>query len=404
MRHKLYFIGNLLLSLCLLFTFTFSHAIPASAKTSKQDITIEVRSDDEVFFEFVAENKDEDSTYSVRITEKESKYLWESKIEVDGKTVSETEFKINKIRENYEPEELEIRILNVILGKEDSNVLDEYLNDVFDIASDQSENKYSDNNDGKVRAQVAPLVIPLAAGAISSSALASLEAALFATLAAGTAAVATGILEDRHRSSDEEAEISTRKTYPDNWDEFTGIPSARSTSATKHIELSGVNEIVDRIHNDRRNDGDLEIFISTTEPRGSVLLVYDINSTLRTTVNRHLGNYVDGSQIRDRFYNNERLNLDGYTVFLIFSERRQELFHVHFVPQSDRTKELKYMRYRGNFDLQIFDRVSYDPSYNRDLQTTSRDQLNWEKNYERAMNNRNLLRDTTGKRSVVPYK
>ncbi len=82
-------------------------------------------------------------------------------------------------------------------------------------------------------------------------------------------------------------------------------------------------------------------------------MVYDINSTLRTTVNRHLGNYVDGSKIANSSYRNESLNLSGYTVFLIFSHKDQRLFHAHFVPQADRTKELKHQRYLGNFDFKF---------------------------------------------------
>lgn len=91
MNSKLTIIGNILLTLCLLFTFTFSNAVPASAKKSKQDISIEVYSDNDILFELVAENTDRDATYSVTILQKGNQYLWKSKIDVDGKTVSKTE-------------------------------------------------------------------------------------------------------------------------------------------------------------------------------------------------------------------------------------------------------------------------------------------------------------------------
>ncbi|WP_243014968.1 hypothetical protein [Brevibacillus borstelensis] len=197
MNSKLTIIGNILLTLCLLFTFTFSNAVPASAKKSKQDISIEVYSDNDILFELVAENTDRDATYSVTILQKGNQYLWKSKIDVDGKTVSKTEIKIKKIKRDFEPKELEKHLSNVLLGKEDSNELEEYINKVF-----IQEEKTELNNRGKVTTQAVPLLIPLAAGAISSSALATLEAALFATVATATAAVATAILEERYRYSD----------------------------------------------------------------------------------------------------------------------------------------------------------------------------------------------------------
>ncbi|GED55024.1 hypothetical protein [Brevibacillus borstelensis] len=197
MNSKLTIIGNILLTLCLLFTFTFSNAVPASAKKSKQDISIEVYSDNDILFELVAENTDRDATYSVTILQKGNQYLWKSKIDVDGKTVSKTEIKIKKIKRDFEPKELEKHLSNVLLGKEDSNELEEYINKVF-----IQEEKTELNNQGKVTTQAVPLLIPLAAGAISSSALATLEAALFATVATATAAVATAILEERYRYSD----------------------------------------------------------------------------------------------------------------------------------------------------------------------------------------------------------
>lgn len=176
------------------------------------------------------------------------------------------------------------------------------------------------------------------------------------------------------------------------------------TSATRHVELAGVNEIANRIKRDRNNDGDLEIYISSKSPRNQVLLVYDINSTLKTTVNRHLGNHLNGRKITDASYRNERLDLKGYTVFLIYDYDDQELFHVHFVPQADRSAELHYMRYCGNFDLQIFPRIRSNPSYSEFLQKTERDRLEFEKKYKQAIKGRNLLKDSKGNRSVVPYK
>lgn len=401
---------KLLLTFCLLFTFSFTNSVTASSEEDiikvKSNINIKVIENDDVFFKLVAEDEEDNSTYSVSIIEQEDNhYQWESRITINDKKVSETEFTITEIKDNFNPIDLERHLSNVLTGENHSEDLENYLNEVFKISSKEIEfnNKYSQQNN-EVGALVVPLVIPLAAGAISTSTLAALEAALFAAVATATATVATAILEERHRSSNETAEVRTKDTYPDNWSDFTGIPSGRTTSATKHIELEGLNEIAERIRRDRNNDGNLEVFVSTTDIRESVLLVFDINSSLRTTVNRHLGNYIDGSRMSDTTYRNERLNLNGYTVFLIYNYRDQQLFHAHFVPQADRREELKYMRYVGNFDLQIFDKVRHTPSYNEHLQRTETERSDYERKYRQAKRDRNLLRDSDGNKSVVPYK
>ncbi|EST53951.1 hypothetical protein T458_22140 [Brevibacillus panacihumi W25] len=405
MNFKFDLLGKILLTFCLLFTFTFTNPVIASPQNNKSKVSIEVTQNNDVFFELVAENRKEDSIYSVRITESEdNQYLWRSEILIEEEIVSETEFIITEIKDNFDDSELEKVLSKVLTGEAESSDLEEYLNKVFKISSEETTIGTRSNQGDEISTFAAPLLIPLAAGAISSSTLAALEAALFATLATATATVATAILEERHRSSKDTAEVKTRNTYPENWSSFTGYPSITSTAATRHIELDGVNEIANRIKGDRNNDGDLEIFISTTDPRDSVLVVFDINSRLTTKVSRHLGNYLTGEQTMDPSFGPERLNLNGYTVFLIFNHRGGNVFHAHFVPQTDRSKELRYMRYRGNFDLKIFDRVSHNPSYNKKLQKTDSDLQRWHQNFDRAINNRNLSRDSNGKRSIVPYK
>ncbi|GIO06187.1 hypothetical protein J31TS6_22150 [Brevibacillus reuszeri] len=407
MKRYLSVLRNVLLTFCLLFTFIFTSPVTALSReqstTINADIEIEVPENDEVFFELLARNDHENSTYSIKIIEQDDHYLWMSQITLDGKEVSATEFTINEIKDSFDPKELERQLTKTLQGTTDSKDLEDYLNEVFDIASEEESDK--SNRNEKASALAVPLlVVPLAAGVISSSTIAALETALFATLTAATATVATAILEERHRSSNATAEVRTRNTYPENWSDFTGIPSATSTTATKHIALEGVEEISDRIKRDRNNDGDLEIYVSTTDIKESVLVVYDINSSLNTTVNRHLGNKLDRSELSDPSYRNETLNLRGYTVFLIFSYRYDRLFHVHFVPQADRTKELKYMRYNGNFDLQIFDRVRFTPGFNENLQRTDSDRLDYERKYNQAKRDRNLTRDSNGRKSVVPYR
>ncbi|MGI6187961.1 MAG: hypothetical protein ACOYIL_15930, partial [Brevibacillus sp.] len=81
MKSRFRKITNIILTLCLLFTFSLSNSAPVSAELSKQDISINVQSDSEAFFDFIAENKQANASYSVRIIEKGSKYLWESRIE-----------------------------------------------------------------------------------------------------------------------------------------------------------------------------------------------------------------------------------------------------------------------------------------------------------------------------------
>lgn len=390
---------KILLIICLLFSYSGNTlANDAEAVFISKNLDINFVSISQNEFEFTASHYSDDSEYFVRIFEQDDgTYLWNSGIRVKGKTISEQIFVINKIKEEIDPPQFKENFTSVLLGENDQVYLQNYLDKTFDFVE-------LDLEEESVAKPQAAFFIPIAIGSLSTSIFIALEAALYATLTASAATAASIILEDRLRTSRETNEIYTDDYHESNWQDFTGIPSVTTTSATRHISRDAILEIAERIKNDRFDNGMTEIYTSTTD-RTKVLVVYDITSRLNATVNRHLGNRLDGSVIWDSSYRNETLNLNGYSVFLIFDHRRGWIFHAHFVPWNDRLDELRYQRFRGGFDLKLYPDVKYTPYYNRSNPDISEKDYNlWRERYERAVNNRNLLPDSKGRPSVVPYK
>ncbi|MEK3742595.1 hypothetical protein NST23_07895 [Brevibacillus sp. FSL K6-0770] len=400
MKRYFHYLSKIFLVACLLFTCLTVPKVSAEEEyeQSNNRFTIEVLDDSSSHYEIAIHNTVEDSTYTIQIVDTEDgKYLWKAAIRVNDKVISESELLIQKIK-SFDKKEFEQIVSDYFTGNGNEDYFAEYLAKTFVFASSDEGGKNSQ------RAVVASTSVSIAAGPINTTNLAVFHAALFRILSTSLAINSYLILEDRANTSTVTNSVRERDTAVEHWEDFTGIPRRTTTSATRHISMDGVREISNRLNRDRDNNGDLELFTSTSAIGERVLAVYDINSRLVTNLNRHLGNHLDGSVIADRAYGNERLDLNGYTVYLIYNHESGYLFHAHFVPQSDRSKETKYQRYRGGFDLKLFPRISHAPAYNKDKQKTDAEILEWERMYDRALQNRNLTRDTNGRKSVVPYK
>lgn len=171
------------------------------------------------------------------------------------------------------------------------------------------------------------------------------------------------------------------------------------------MESALVTTIANRIKNNNNNNNNLQIFTSSLNVKNSVMIVYDVTTSTSGKVNRHLGNFVGGTK-KDSTIADETLDLNGYTVFLSYNHTTKKLFHAHFVPTTNRAKELTYNRYRFQYDIQIFPNFSRNQEYLTNNGRTATDQLKWEQRSGTASTNRKntLLKDSNGNYSVVPKK
>lgn len=112
---------------------------------------------------------------------------------------------------------------------------------------------------------------------------------------------------------------------------------------------------------------------------------------------------MNGSKV-DASIADETLDLNGYTVFLIYNHITGKVFHAHFVPTALRARELDYNRFLGQFDLRIYPSVIQDTSYLTFAGRSDVEQLRYEQWYGSSLNFRRgqLLSDSAVRKSVVP--
>lgn len=255
----------------------------------------------------------------------------------------------------------------------------------------------------------AAFLVFFAIGGLSTAQIATLQTALYATVAVATTVASLAVLNDKISTSTITGPVtSTAESFP-KAAEFSGIPTNLTTSGQKHIEAALLVTIASQIKNNSNNtnsSNNLEVYVSsinTSKLKSNVMVVYDIKSNLSGKVNRHLGNTLNGTKV-DSSFGDETLNLNGYTVFMIYNHDSKKLFHAHFVPTANRSKELTYQRYRGQFDLKVYPSISSNSTY---IEKNNRSEINqqlWEQNYMNARSGRGLLKDSKNNTSVVPYK
>lgn len=246
-----------------------------------------------------------------------------------------------------------------------------------------------------VEPEVVPLVLaPIAAAGFTWTIIDSIFAAsLGIYVGSQTQDLFKSTVNDKQTSSSAQYQLAFTPTVYQSFPDFAGFTIA--TSATKHMEQAMVTDVHNRIKN-YGTGSNLRVYSSTVSPT-SIMAVIDINSDLGGTVNRHLGNFLSGYQMKDLNYPNEWLNLKGYSIFIITDKSTSNIFHAHFTPQVLRDREIEYNRYVGQFNVQIF---PFNSSNSKYLGTHP----SYFPNREAAKNNRGLLPDTNGKFSVVPYK
>ncbi|MDX8359843.1 hypothetical protein [Cytobacillus sp. IB215316] len=412
----------LFLSVILLFT-----SIPAStfanleASDEVRDFSVEVIEDSSELTELLVKQVDiENESLTIKISKNQKENTFESFVTIDKEVHPFQSYFIEKLDKKFDAQEFATTLEEVLDGKEDSDYLVKYYKKVFKLKyknkdKNSSSAEISDElltkstpipQDGTVSAASVSAqafwFIPLAIGALDATAAAALANAAVNILGIGAVIYVDDVLQERINTSNKENAVQETGTTATNWADFTSYADAITTSATKHMTLSAVQTIANRIKNDDNNDMDVRVYMSTHE-KDTVMIVANITSSLTTTVNRHLANYVGGTK-KDSSYRDETLNLNGYTVFLLYDHSSEKIFHAHFVRSSDRIRETTYMRYNNNLDLQIFPSVIYTRKYNYYAARNETERLESEKFHINARNNRNLLEDSKGKPSVVRYK
>lgn len=271
---------------------------------------------------------------------------------------------------------------------------------VLNGASDSAQSGIDSNPEGVVEPDVVPLLLaPVAASAFTSTVVNSIFAvALGWYVGYESQSLFQGAVNDKKYSSTTSYSVTTSPVFDSTFPEYIGT-SLVNDSAAKHMPKEVVQELHNRVKN-YSNEYNFRAYSSTEFP-GNTMYVIDINSSLPTTVNRHLGNNIAGFTGyvgEDPNYSNETLDLAGYSIIIVSKKFERLVFHAHFTPQYLRNQEVEYNRYKGQFDVQTYPVRTQNEKYRISKNA------NHSSEYLTARNNRGLLLDTKGRPSVVPYR
>lgn len=393
-------------------------------KTSFQNyLEVHVVKDTEELKEVTISNLLEKSQYSIAIRKIENdRYEWISNVTVDDINIYNNSYNIQLLNK-ITAEDIANNIENYIHANVNINSLNEYSKQELEsryIEKDSQldnheENSFSDfldtniefledldysTNKGNINySSITASGLAMGIQGLTAKKVETIILGLIVLSLAHLSNQVTGILSNRIETSTSTALPSTDNSTE--WENFVGLPGAVGTSATKHMTKDLVKNISDTIKNKPNSTNNLEVYISTTAPKSNTMLVYDIKTSVKGTVNFHLANNVGTNTLVDsKFPNATNVDLNGYTVFLVYNENNGTIFHAHFVPTADRVVELRYMRYYDNYDLRIYPTIKYEFQYNlSDLDNDEKDKIE-----KRFRNLRNLLSDSYGRPSVVPRK
>lgn len=343
-------------------------------------------------------SKNEDSIHSLEITKnQDGTHSFTTKFLSSEEVIYVNTLEIINISDEFNTNEWVQSISQQLNG--DNESLQNFYN--------KNINFKEESNNSDVEPLALPLVAAFAIGGLSAAQIATLQTALYATVATVIAAASLDILNEKKNSSTVTGPVTSTQESFSKAAEFSGVPTNLTTSGQKHMEAALTIAIAEQIKNNSNNsNNNLEVYVSslnTTQLKSNVMVVYDIKTNVSGKVNRHLGNVLGGTKA-DSTYPDVTMNLNGYTVFMIYNHSSKKLFHAHFVPTMDRSKELLYQRYRGQFDLKVFPSVSSNSTFLENKNRPEFDQIQWEKNYMNALNGRNLLKDSKNRKSVVPTK
>ncbi len=330
----------------------------------------------------VLEDNVEKSAYVIEVNKNnDGTYDWKSSIKINDSIVSSNIWKIRSLSSEFSMAQL----TDLVMSGDHNAVNDYYEQNITFVEESESSSGISPQ---------AVFLIPLAAGTLTTAAIAAIEASVYSALTAVMAVAVVDVVNDKKSTS--------TLTYPPGQmttaeqAEISNIPGDFTRSGTKHMEAALTTTIANQIKNDKNNNGDLQIF--TNSLNGSnlgkkILVVYDVKTDATGLVNRHLGNTVNGHKVNPGIPD-ERMNLKGYTVFIIYDHLQNKVFHAHFTPTVYRGTELHYNRLLGGFNVRIYPTpVIINNSYLEDFNRSPSDQLQWEQTYRAYQNlrNRNTL-------------
>ncbi|VTR42765.1 hypothetical protein [Paenibacillus lautus] len=330
----------------------------------------------------VLEDNVEKSAYVIEVNKNnDGTYAWESSIKINDSIISNNSWKIKSLSQDFSM----TKLADLVMSGDHNAVNDYYEQNIIFVEESEPSSGISPQ---------AVFLIPLAAGTLTTAAIAAIEASVYSALTAVMAVAVVNVANDKKSTS--------TLTYPPGQTttadqaEISNIPGDFTRSGTKHMEAALTTTIANQIKNDKNNDGDLQIF--TNSLNGSnlakkILVVYDVTTDATGLVNRHLGNTVNGPKVNPGIPD-ERMNLKGYTVFIIYDHQQNKVFHAHFTPTAYRGTELHYNRLLGGFNIRIYPTpVIINNSYLKDYNRSESDQLKWEQTYQAYKNlrNRNTL-------------
>jgi|GEM_PF-1872826 len=364
----------------------YSVLSPFSASAQDEDTTVgtEVRNkiiteliDDSTTKKLVLEDNIENSSYTIEInSNNDGTYTWKSSIKVNGSVLTSNNWKIKSFSNNFS-----IKELADIVKSGDLNLLTEYYERNIEFIEEPVSNDIGTK---------AVFLIPLAAGILTPAAIATIEVSVYSALTVITAGAVVGVINDKKSTST--LAYPTGQTVTAEEADISNIPGDFTRSGQKHMETALTTTIANQIKNDKNNNGDLQIF--TNSLNGSnlgkkILVVYDVKMDAIGLVNRHLGNFVNGPKVNPRIPD-ERMNLKGYTVFIIYDHIDRKVIHAHFTPTQYRGTELHYNRLLGGFNVRIYPTpVIINNSYLTQNNRSESDQLRWEQNFQAYRNLRN---------------
>ncbi|MCM3749376.1 hypothetical protein M3223_18655 [Paenibacillus pasadenensis] len=329
-------------------------------------------------------NKIPDSTY----------YTWSMELTQNMEVLSNQELTVQSFSENFSMDSL-----TQIVQMNDHEQISNYI---------ESNVVFKEEEQTASSQRRAIPVIAVAVAGLSSSTIASLNIAINAATVAAIATAITNVYNDKKSTST--LSFPSGSQVDAKYDDFANYPTDFQRDAANHFELSLVKTIADMFRNNN-NDGysNLEIFATSTKGSdlgASIMTVATIGKDLYGIGNRHLGNKM-GRSWANKNYADERLNLKGYTVYMVYNHQSKKIFHFHAVPSENRTVETMHMRYNYNYDLQIFPKYQQTKFY-LEPPSDSPQRQQWEQTRLTHARNRNEKLEIeiggVGKRAVIPKK
>ncbi|SDS67522.1 hypothetical protein SAMN05444162_1994 [Paenibacillaceae bacterium GAS479] len=339
-------------------------------------------------------DRQDNTTYTLEIKKipDSTDYSWSMVLTQNMEVLSNQELKVQSLSENFS-----MVSLSQIIQMNDFEQISKYI---------KSNVQFIEEEQKSTEKRVAlPLV---AVAGLSSSTIASLNVAINAATVAVIATALTNVYNDKRSAST--LSFPSGSQIDGKYDDFANYPTDYQREATNHFEISLITTIANMFRNNT-NSGyhNLEIFATSmkgSDLGASIMTVANIDKDLFGIGNRHLGN-KRGRSWENKNYADEKLNLKGYTVYMVYNHQTRKIFHFHAVPSENRIDETMHMRYTYSYDLQIFPKYQQNKFYLEPAPDSPHRQQ-WEQNQLLNAGKRKEKLEIEigglGRRSVVPKK